>query len=154
MKNYCLYNDRVEFAVNDRRNFTIYFNENSGKVYFCYKNGEEPAKHPGVFLGVDAGGNGYFLHNQDHYGKAHISPELEFRKNMQIYSYKEKWNNSPLKVIEYGLNDMLRGNHFNPFAYKYYPLASKDLYYQNNSGDFDFWLIAVFIGMMVMYMLN
>jgi hypothetical protein len=91
MRNFYLYNNRVEIVKNDGSIFTIYFNENSGKVYFRYKIGTiSKVKHPGIFLGVDAWGNGYFLHNHYHYGRAHITTETEFKKGMPLYISKEK----------------------------------------------------------------
>ena len=55
MRTYTLYNNRVEIINNNSGIFTIYLNENSGKVYFRYKIGTiSQIKHPGMFLGVDA----------------------------------------------------------------------------------------------------
>ena len=85
MRTYKLYNNRVEIINNNGSVFTIYFNENSGKVYFRYKIGTvSQIKHPGIFLEVDANGKGYFLQNHYHYGKAHITTEMEFAKGMRL----------------------------------------------------------------------
>lgn len=155
MKNYSLYKDRVELTIDNSGTFTIYFNENSGKVYFRYKNGSMPGiKHPGIFLGVDVNGNGYFLHNHNYYGKAHISHEMEFRKNMQIYTYKEKWSNVPLKAIEHGLNEMLRGVSYNPVSFNLHPLTNNALYYQEPKENSDILLIALMLGTLILYAFN
>lgn len=59
MRSFYLYNNRVEIFKNDGTIFTIYFNANSGKVYFRYKTGTiSQVKHPGIFLGVDVNGVG------------------------------------------------------------------------------------------------
>lgn len=59
MKIFYLYNNSVEIINNNGSTSTIYFNENSGKVYFRYKIGTiSQVKHPGIFLGVDAYGIG------------------------------------------------------------------------------------------------
>lgn len=74
MKNFYLCNDRVEIVKSGGSIFTIYFNENSDKVYFRYKIGSiSQVKHPGIFLGVDLNGVGYFLHNHIIIPGCHLS---------------------------------------------------------------------------------
>ena len=155
MKSYSLYKDRVEFSINISSTFTIYFNENSGKVYFRYKNGSMSGmKDPGIFLGVDVNGNGYFLHNHNYYGKAHISHEIEFRKNTQIFTYKEKWSNEPLKAIEQGLNEMLRGASYNPISFNMRPPANNAIYYQETSEYSAILLIVLMLVILILYSFN
>jgi len=78
MQNLYLYNNRFEIVKTEGNLFTIYLNENSGKVYFRYKIGAvSQVKHPGIFLGVYAYGIGYFLRNHYHFGKV---CGMEFRQ--------------------------------------------------------------------------
>lgn len=141
MKNFYLYNNRVEIVKNDGSIFTIYFNENSGKVYYRFKTGTiSKVKHPGIFLGVDAWGTGYFLHNHYHYGKAHITTQAEFTKGQPIYIYNEKCSNTPLKVIEIGLNEILRGESYKPITYNCQTYTNTACHNQRKSAAVDKWV--------------
>jgi len=141
MKNFYLYNNSVEIVNNNGSISTIYFNENSGKVYFRYKIGTlSNIKHPGIFLGVDLNGNGYFLHNHYHYGKAHITSEKEFAQGMPLYIYNGKCSNTPLKVIEVGLNEMLRGESYKPVSYNCQTYTNTACHNQRKSEDAEKWI--------------
>ena len=150
MKNFYLYNDKVEIVKNDGSIFTIYFNQNSGKVYFRYKVGTmSKIKHPGIFLGVDAFGKGYFLHNHYHYGKAHITTETAFKNGMPIYIYNEKCSNTPLKVIELGLNEILRGESYKPVSYNCQTYTNTACHNQRKSEDAEKWVGRVAAGVLL-----
>lgn len=147
MRTYELHNNRVEIVNNNGSVFTIYFNENSGKVYFRYKIGTvSQIKHPGIFLGVDANGIGYFLHNHYHYGKAHITTEKEFAQGMPLYIYNEKCSNTPLRVIEIGLNEMLRGENYKPVSYNCQTFTNSACHNTRKSEDADKWIGRVLVG--------
>lgn len=150
MTNYILHNNRVEIINNNGSVFTIYFNKNSGKVYFRYKVGTlSNIKHPGIFLGVDLNGIGYFLHNHYHYGKAHITTEKEFAQGMPLYIYNEKCSNTPLKVIEIGLNEMFRGESYKPVSYNCQTYTNTACYNQRKSEDADKWVGRVAAGLLL-----
>lgn len=141
MRNYYLYNNRVEIVLNNGRIFTIYFNQNSGKVYFRYKIGTASnIKHPGIYLGVDSNGIGYFLHNHYHFGKAHITTMADFTKGMPLYIYNEKCSNTPLKVIEIGLNEILRGESYKPISYNCQTFTNTACHNKRKSADADKWV--------------
>lgn len=150
MRTYKVHNNRTEIINNNGSVFTIYFNQNSGKVYYRYKVGTlSNIKHPGIFLGVDLNGTGYFLHNHYHYGKAHITTEKEFVQGMPLYIYNEKCSNSPLKVIEIGLNEMLRGESYKPVSYNCQTYTNTACHNQRKSEDADKWLGRVAVGLFV-----
>lgn len=141
MTNYIIHNNRVEIINNNGSVFTIYFNKNSGKVYYRYKVGTlSNIKHPGIFLGVDLNGVGYFLHNHYHYGKAHITTEKEFAQGMPLYVYNEKCSNTPLKVIEIGLNEMFRGESYKPISYNCQTYTNTACHNQRKSEDAEKWV--------------
>ncbi|MCC6721483.1 MAG: hypothetical protein IT243_04720 [Bacteroidia bacterium] len=141
MRNFYLYNNRVEIVKNDGSVFTIYFNGNSGKVYFRYKIGTfSNVKHSGIFLGVDTWGTGYFLHNHYHFGKAHITTETEFKKGQPIHIYNEMCSNAPLKVIEIGLNEILRGESYKPITYNCQTYTNTACHNKRKSYDAEKWL--------------
>lgn len=146
MRTYKLLSNRVEIINNNGSVLTIFFNENSGKVYFRYKIGTiSQIKHPGIFLGVDVNGIGYFLHNHYHYGKAHITTEKEFTQGMALYVYNEKCSNPPLKVIEIGLNEMLRGESYKPVTYNCQTYTNTACHNTPISEDADKWVGRVLI---------
>lgn len=146
MRNFYLYNNRVEIVNNDGTIFTIYFNENSGKVYYRYKIGTiSQIKHPGIFLGVDIWGKGYFLHNHYHYGKAHITTEAEFKKGQPIYIYNQKCSNYPLKVIEIGLNEIFRGERYKAVTYNCQTFTNTACLNKRKSTDVEKWVGGILL---------
>jgi hypothetical protein len=155
MKNFYLYNDHVEIVKNDGNIFTIYFNENSGKVYYRFKVGTiSQVKHPGIFLGVDAYGVGYFLHNHYHFGRAHVITETEFVKGMPLYIYNEKCSNTPLKVIELGLKEILRGESYKPITYNCQTYTNTACHSQRKSEDADKWVGRAVLGGLALLVLG
>jgi hypothetical protein len=136
MRNYYLYNNRVEIVKNDGSIFTIYFNQNSGKVYYRYKIGTlSNVKHSGIYLGADAYGTEYFLHNHYHFGKAHITTAANFIQGKPLYIYNEKCSNTPLRVIEIGLNEILRGESYKPVSYNCQTFTNTACNNQRKSAD-------------------
>ena len=147
MKNFYLYTNRVEIVKNDETVFTIYFNENSGKVYYRFKIGTlSKVKHPGIYLGKDVYGVGYFLHNHYLFGKAHITTQKEFAQGMPLYIYNEKCSNTPLKVIELGLNEILRGESYKPVTYNCQTFTNTACHNQRKSEDAEKWGERIFWG--------
>lgn len=155
MKNFYLYNDKVEIVKNDGNIFTIYFNENSGKVYYRYKIGTvSQVKHPGVFLGVDTYGTGYFLHNHYNYGKAYIDTQKEFGKGMPLYIYNEKCSNTPLKVIEIGLIEILRGERYKPITYNCQTFTNTACHNKRKSADAGKWVGGILLSGLALLVLG
>ena len=155
MKNFYLYNNSVEIVNNNGSISTIYFNENSGKIYFRYKIGTiSQVKHPGIFLGVDSNGVGYFLHNHYHFGKAHITTQKEFAKGMPLYIYNEKCSNTPMKVIEIGLNEVLKGEHYKPVTYNCQTFTNTACHNQRKSDDAEKWVGRVVLGSLALVILG
>lgn len=151
MKNFYLYNNSVEIVNNNGSISTIYFNENSGKVYFRYKiDTISQVKHPGIFLGVDSNGVGYFLHNHYHFGKAAIVTQREFTQGKQLYIYNEKCSNTPLKVIEIGLNEMLRGESYKPITYNCQTFTNTACHNKRKSEDAEKWVGGIVLGSLVL----
>lgn len=155
MKSFNLYNNRVEIVNNNGSISTIYFNVNSGKVYFRYKIGTiSQVKHPGIFIGVDAYGIGYFLHNHYHFGKATIVTQREFAQGKQLYIYNEKCSNAPLKVIEIGLKEMLRGESYKPITYNCQTYTNTACHNQRKSDDADKWVGRAVLGGLALLILG
>lgn len=118
MKNYTLYQNCVDIIENNGIIKRIFFNENSGKVYFRYKIGSLIGiKHPGIFLGVDLYGTEYFLHNHYQLGTACLVTGDDFKQGMSIGLYELKYTNLPLKVIEIALNEAIRKEKYHVVNY-------------------------------------
>lgn len=106
-------------------------------------------KHPSISLGVDANGIGYYLHNHYHYGKAHITTEKEFAHGMPLYIYNEKCSNTPLKVIEIGLNEMLRDESYKPVSYNCQTYTNTACHNQRKSEDVEKWVGSIAAGLLL-----
>lgn len=155
MIEYCLYLDGAVIRFSNGSLLTIYFNENSGKVYFRYKTRTiTQIKHPGIFLGVDNYGTGYFLHNHYQFGKAHIVTEHEFSKGMPLYVYAEKCSNAPLNIIKRGLDEVLRAEIYKPLSYNCQTFINTVCYNQRRSEDVESWINRVLVGSLAVYVLN
>ncbi len=155
MKNFYLNKRQVTIFNNDGSSRTIYFNSNSGKVYYRYKTGTiSQVKHPGIYLGVDYNGMSYFLHNHYHYGKAHITTEQEFRKGQSIYLYSEKCSNSPLKVIEIGLNEIIRGESYRPLTYNCQTYTNSACHNRRTSEDVEKWVGGILMGSLALLVIS
>ncbi len=155
MKNFYLYDTHVIVVNNDGSTRTFYFNTNSGKVYYRYKTGTiSEVKHPGIFLGVDYNGIGYFLHNHYHYGKAHITTEKVFAKGQSIYLYSEKCSNAPLKVIEIGLNEIMRGESYRPLTYNCQTYTNSACHNQRISADVEKWVGGIVMGSLALLLIS
>jgi hypothetical protein len=111
-------------------------------------------KHPGIFLGVDAYGAGYFLHNHYHFGRAHITTQTEFVKGMPLYIYNEKCSNTPLKVIELGLKEILRRESYKPITYNCQTYTNTACHNQRKSEDADKWVGRAVLGGLALLLLG
>jgi hypothetical protein len=146
MKNYYLYNDRIEIIYSDGTSGTIFLNGNSGKVYYRFKiDTISGIKHPGIFLGTDYNGEGWFLHNHFLTGKASFITESNFRKNQPIYLYTEKCSNAPLTVIDIGLKQVLAGESYKPVSYNCQTFVNQACNNQRRSDSVEKWVSGLFI---------
>lgn len=118
MKDYILYQNRVDIIENNGAVKRIFFNENSGKVYFRYKIGSLIGiKHPGIYLGVDIHGIEYFLHNHYQFGTACLVTGNEFKQGMPIGLYELKYTNPQLRVIQIALDEVKRKERYHVVNY-------------------------------------
>ena len=118
MKNYTLYKNCVHILENGGTIKRIFFNENSGKVYYRNKIGTLIGiKHPGIFLGVDLYGTEYFLHNHYQLGTACLVTGDDFKQGMPISLYELKYTNPPSTVIKIGLDEVIRKERYHVVNY-------------------------------------
>lgn len=136
MTGYDFFSNHIAVYISTGQTLKIYFNSNSGKVYYRDKIGSPTGiKHTGVFLGVDARGRGYFVHNHYHVGKAHIVSEQEFSKGRPIYLYNEYCLNSWETVIKKALQHVLNGERYMPFSYNCQTVTNDSCNNQRKSED-------------------
>lgn len=153
MKHYILHENRVDVWFKNGAFVTIYFNEYSGRVY--YRNKIDTVmniKHPGIYLGKDRNGTGYFLHNHYHYGKAHITTQFDFTKGEKIHLYNEMCLNSPMEVIRIGLNEVLRGERYKPISYNCQTFTNTACHSIRKSDDAER-MLAGFAGVAMLFLL-
>ena len=117
MKQFYLYKTYVDIIQLDGSTLKIFFNENSGKVFFRYKIGSLlKVKHTGIFIGVDILGNGYFMHNHYINGRPTIVTQIEFAKGQQLFISSSPSINY-YQIIENGMNEIIRGESYNSVDY-------------------------------------
>lgn len=118
MKNYTLHQNCVDIIENNGTTKRIFFNQNSGTVYFRNKIGSIIGiKHPGIFLGIDIYGTEYFLHNHYLIGTACLVTGDDFKQGMPIELYNLKYTNPPLKVIQIALEEAIRKERYHVVNY-------------------------------------
>jgi hypothetical protein len=118
LRDYILYDDRVELIMTNDTICPIFFNANSGQIHFVYKNGKPSSiKHPGIYLGYDARNNGFYMHNHHITGKPAIVVENTFSEGKPIYLYEGISTNPQRQVIEIGLQQVLTGKPYNLVGY-------------------------------------
>jgi hypothetical protein len=118
MKNYKLFTDRVIMFLTNGQSFTVYFTKDSGKIFYRFKiDTISNVKHTGILLGIDSNGNRLYMHNHFQTGRPAIDSERNFSKGMPLYRYEQQPSNPPLKIIEYGLQQVLEGKEYNWLNY-------------------------------------
>lgn len=118
MKNFLFYTDRVEIALEQGQPLVIYFNTDSGKIFFRKKiNTVFNVTHPGIYVGIDAYGQHWFIHNHFEDGRPNITTEDVFRKGQPYYLSEEPCINSSLQIIANGLQQVIEGKPYDGILY-------------------------------------
>ena len=73
---------------------------------------------------------------------------------MPLYIYNEKCSNTPLKVIEIGLNEMLRGESYKPITYNCKSFTNTACHNQRKSDDAEKWVGRVVLGSLALVILG
>ena len=69
---------------------------------------------------------------------------------MPIYIYNEKCLNAPLKVIEIGLNELVRGKSYKPVTYNYQTYTNTACHNKRQSEDADKWMGGILVGSLIL----
>lgn len=113
MRSFTLYQHGVDIIDGNGAFKRIFFDQNSGKVYWRYKVPNfVGTKHSGIYLGIDAYGTGYFLHNHYHVGNACLVTASEFSEGQQLEIYNETCTNTPLQVLQIALNQAIKKERY------------------------------------------
>lgn len=144
MRDFELYNDGVVLISEDNKRTTIYFNNNSGKVYYRYKIGTiSDVKHPGIFLGTDRNGISWFIHNHYQIRRACVVTEREFTQGQPLYLYNEYCSNSPRVVIRKGLEKVVDKENYHFLMYNCQTFTNQACHNVRKSEDAEKWLAGL-----------
>ena len=147
MKKFYLTNSFVRIHLEDGRIQVIYFNQDSGKVYYRLKiDTISEVKHTGIYLGVDDYGNHYFIHNHYHVGRPCVVSLQDFSKGHTIHEYVHTPTNAPLTIIQKGLEEVVRGELYHSINYNCQTLINIACINKRKSEDVDKWISRVFVG--------
>jgi len=118
MRSFTLYNSFVDIFEDNSSNKRIFFNQDTGKVYWRYKIPNlVGTKHSGIYLGADIYGTHYFLHNHYHIGHACLATLEKFSEGLQLGIYNQTCTNNPLTTISIALKQALKKESYNAINY-------------------------------------
>lgn len=152
MKKFYLTNSFVRIHLEDGRIQVIYFNQDSGKVYYRLKiDTISEVKHTGIYLGTDDYGTHYFIHNHYHVGRPCVVTAKDFSKGHQIHEYSHTSLNDSLTVIQKGLEEVIRGETYHSVSYNCQTLINLACNNKRQSEDVDKWVgRLVFAGLIAL----
>jgi hypothetical protein len=110
--------EAVELFCNTGKSRTVYYNENTGNVYYRVKfiNGSD-AWHPGLYIGRDSLGIDYYIHNNLKTGVAEVVTKGEFSKGLEICSDSRKCLGTPHRIVRMALARVVVGKSY---RFRYY----------------------------------
>lgn len=125
----------------------ISFNQNSGKVLWRYKiDTISNVKHPCIYLGQDASGNDYVIHNHYHYGQAFIDTFHGFAQGQTVFLSTEKCINTLEQVVKIALNQVKNAEPYHFFTNNCQTTVSKACNNTSESEDVNNWIGRILIG--------
>ncbi len=133
---YQFYNDGVLIQLSNGRTLSVWFNSDSGKVYYRDKIGSPTGvKHTGIYIGGAEDGTEVWIHNHYHVGKACIASGESFRQNKPVFLYNEFCINEWRVVIEKGLQHVLNGERYKPFSFNCQTMTNSSCNNKRTSED-------------------
>lgn len=150
MKSFYLTNSTLYVYLHNGSTLTIVLNADSGKTYFRFKiQTVSQVKHTGIYLGTDRFGTHYIMHNHYDNGRPCIVAFDDFKKGQDLYVYDINPVNSLLRVIEIGLNEILRGERYDSVNYNCQTFVNLACINKRKSDDVEKWISRVFVGGLV-----
>lgn len=142
------YQNQLTLFFSDGTTNYIRLDENSGRIITRKKVGYPMIDHPGILLGTDMSLKTCFvLHN--HYaifGTAGISNFAEYAMGEKVFFDNRLCANSPLQIIENGLNQVLRGERYKPLSYNCQTTTNEACHNRRFSDDADKWVGGLALG--------
>ena len=155
MKEFKLYQNGVMITSEDGSVTIIYFNKDSGKVFYRLKiDTLWDTKHLGIYIGADRSGTHYFMHNHYHVGKPCLTTLAEFTLGRPYFPYNATVTNDWRRIIENGLNMILKGEPYNSTQYNCQIFVNRACNNTNYSEDLNKWISRVVIGSAIVFRLN
>ncbi len=146
---YNVYAGLVDLVYSDGFHLIIYLNKDSGKVYYRSKiNTISDVKHHGIYLGRDASGINYFMHNHYLDGKPTIVTEIGFSKGMNIFQSIGYSANPPLTIVKNALESIVRGESYDSVKYNCQSFTSEATNNVRYSPDVEKWKGLAFLGVL------
>jgi hypothetical protein len=150
MTSFTLYQNGVAVRNLDGSVTTIYFNKDSGKPFYRLKvDTLWDTKHPGIYIGHDFNKTHYFMHNHYQAGKPAIVTMSQFTLGHAIFPYQTEITNTWLKVIEHGLNEVLRGEAYHSTGYNCQTFVNRACNNTDQSEDLNKWIGRGLVGAVV-----
>jgi hypothetical protein len=147
MKSFYLTNSILYVYLHNGSTLTIFLNADSGKAYYRFKiKTVSQVKHTGIYLGTDMFGTHYVMHNHYDNGRPCIVALDDFTKGQDFYAYDIISENSPLRIIEIGLNEILRGERYDAVSYNCQTFVNLACLNRRKSADVEKWAARVFFG--------
>lgn len=110
--------EAVELFCKSGRSKIIYYNENTGNVYYRVKfvKGVD-AWHPGLYIGRDKLGIDYYIHNSLKTGAAEVVTRGEFSKGLEICSDNRRCLGTAHRIVRMAMARVVVGK---PYRFRYY----------------------------------
>lgn len=134
--NFQMYGHAVRAFLKNGRFIDIYFNEDSGKVYYRWKtNTLTGIKHAGVYIGQDVSGNGFFIHNHYQFGAPHLVNYNDFTLGKDLYLYKDRCSNPWNVIIRNAFSHVVRQEPYKLLSYNCQTLTNSSCNNESKSED-------------------
>lgn len=152
MKNFSFFQGGVVLHHFNGLSQTIYFNANTGKLYWRYKiDTITNVKHPCIYLGTDARGKEYVIHNHYHYGSAFVDTWQGFSQGQTVHeNYLPSCKNPPLVRIESALKQVVQKKSYNVLSYNCQTTVNMACNNEKKSQSVENWKLYIFIGFLLL----
>lgn len=105
--------ERVQITFRNSRKRYFYLDENSGKAYYRYKTHTfDQVMHSGIYIGHDARGVPYYIHNHPEQGYASVVPEKDFLQEQELHEHPVESQFPQMEVLTRALEKAKEGEPY------------------------------------------
>jgi len=152
MKNFYLYEDRVEIVRENGQKLSIYFDSNTGSIHFRYKiNTISGVRHPRICLGYDMNGNYYYMHNHEDHRRPVIETAVDFAKSQQLFLNERQSSYNRLTIVERGLNEIQRSQSYQKLGYNCQVFVNRICFNENRSEAVENWSGGIAVSLLLLF---